>query len=44
MPERDGMSKIQGFVVQVPKAKPRERVKVKINQVGKKAAIGEIIK
>jgi predicted RNA-binding protein with TRAM domain len=43
-PNGDGMSKIQGFVIQVPKAKPRERVKVKINQVGKKTAIGEIIK
>jgi predicted RNA-binding protein with TRAM domain len=38
------MSIIQGYVIQVPKAKPRERVKVKINQVGKKAATGEIIK
>jgi predicted RNA-binding protein with TRAM domain len=43
-PNGDGMSIIQGYVIQVPKAKPRERVKVKINQVGKKAATGEIIK
>jgi Predicted RNA-binding protein, contains TRAM domain len=43
-PNGDGMSKIQGYVIQVPKAKPRDRVKVKINQVGDKVAIGEIIK
>ena len=43
-PNGDGMSKIQGYVIQVPKAKPRERVKIKINQVGEKAATGEIIK
>jgi predicted RNA-binding protein with TRAM domain len=42
-PSGDGMSKIQGFVITVPKAKPRERVKVKITQVGQKAAVGEII-
>jgi predicted RNA-binding protein with TRAM domain len=40
----DGMSKIQGYVIMVAKAKPRDRVKVKITQVGEKAAIGEIIK
>ncbi len=43
-PNGDGMSKIQGYVIQVPKAKPRERVKVKINYVGKKVATGEIVK
>ncbi len=42
-PNGDGMSKIQGYVIQVPKAKPRDRVKIKINQVGKKIAFGEII-
>ncbi len=42
-PNGDGMSKIQGYVIQVPNAKPRERVKIRINQVGKKIAIGEII-
>ena len=30
-PNGDGMSKIQGYVIKVPKAKPRDRVKVKIN-------------
>ena len=43
-PSGDGMSKIQGYIIMVPKAKPRERVKIKLTQVGKKAAIGEIIK
>jgi len=43
-PSGDGMSKIQGYIIMVPKAKPRDRVKIKITQVGKKAAIGEIIK
>jgi len=38
------MSKIQGYVIMVPKAKPRDRVKIKLIQVGDKAAIGEIIK
>jgi predicted RNA-binding protein with TRAM domain len=28
----------------VPKAKPRDRVRIKLTQVGEKAAIGEIIK
>jgi predicted RNA-binding protein with TRAM domain len=40
----DGTSIIQGYIIQVPKAKPRDRVTVKIVSVGKKAAIGEIIK
>ena len=43
-PNGDGMSKIQGYVIQVPKTKPRDRVKIKINHVGEKAATGEIIK
>lgn len=43
-PSGDGMSKIQGYIIVVPKAKPRERVKVKVTQVGEKAAVGEIIK
>jgi predicted RNA-binding protein with TRAM domain len=42
-PSGDGMSKIQGYVITVPKAKPRDLVKIKITQVGEKAAIGEII-
>ena len=42
-PSGDGMSKIRGYVIMVPKAKPRDHVKIKLTQVGEKAAIGEII-
>ena len=43
-PNGDGMSRIQGYIIQVPKAKPRECVKIRINQVGKKIAFGQIIR
>jgi predicted RNA-binding protein with TRAM domain len=43
-PSGDGMSKIRGYVIVVPKAKPRDCLKIRIKQVGEKAAIGEIIK
>ncbi len=43
-PNGDGRTKIQGYVITVPKAKPRDRVQIKVTQVGEKAAIGEIIK
>ena len=43
-PNGDGMSKIQGYIIMVPKAKPRDCVKIKVTQVGEKSAIGEIIK
>jgi predicted RNA-binding protein with TRAM domain len=43
-PSGDGMSKIQGYVITVPKGKPRDRVKVRVTYVGEKAAVGEIIK
>jgi predicted RNA-binding protein with TRAM domain len=42
-PSGDGMSKIQGYIIKVPKAKPRDLVRIKLVQVGDKAAIGEII-
>jgi predicted RNA-binding protein with TRAM domain len=42
-PSGDGISKIQGYIIMVPKAKPRDRVKIKVTQVGEKAAIGQII-
>ena len=42
-PSGDGKSKIQGYVIVVPKAKPRDRVKVRLTQVGEKSAVGEII-
>ena len=43
-PSGDGMSKIRGYTIIVPKTKPRDRVKIKLTQVGEKTAIGEIIK
>ena len=43
-PSGDGRTKIRDYVIIVPKAKPRERVKIKVTQVGEKEAIGEIIK
>jgi len=43
-PSGDGMSKIQGYKIVVPKAKPRDCVKIKITQIGEKTAFGEIIK
>ncbi len=43
-PSGDGMSIIQGYVIVVPKAKPRERVAIKVTEVGKKTAVGQIIK
>ncbi len=43
-PSGDGMSKIRGYTIIVPKTKPRDRVKIKVTQVGEKSAIGEISK
>jgi len=43
-PSGDGMSKIRGYAIIVPKAKPRDYVKIRVTQVGEKSAIGEIIK
>jgi predicted RNA-binding protein with TRAM domain len=42
-PSGDGMSKIQGLVIVVPKAKPGERVKITVTKVDKKTAVGKII-
>jgi 23S rRNA (uracil1939-C5)-methyltransferase len=42
-PNGDGTSKIQGFVIHVHGAKPRERVKVKISHIGDKTVTAEII-
>jgi predicted RNA-binding protein with TRAM domain len=43
-PNGDGRTKIQGYIIAVPKAKPLERVMIKVTQVGRKEGIGEIIK
>jgi predicted RNA-binding protein with TRAM domain len=42
-PSGDGMSKIRGYTIVVPKAKPRERVKIRVTHVGDKIATGQII-
>ncbi len=42
-PSGDGMSRIRGFVINVPNAKPRDRVKIRITRVGEKSADGNII-
>jgi predicted RNA-binding protein with TRAM domain len=39
----DGISKIQGFLIFVPRSKIGERVKVKILSVGEKFAVAERI-
>lgn len=42
-PSGDGMTRIQGYIINVPKAKPRERVKIKIINTGEKTANGKIV-
>jgi predicted RNA-binding protein with TRAM domain len=42
-PSGDGRSKIRGYTILVPKAKPRDCVKIRITQVDEKAAVGQII-
>jgi len=42
-PSGDGRLNIRGYIILVPKAKPRDFVKIKITQVGEKNAVGEII-
>jgi predicted RNA-binding protein with TRAM domain len=42
-PSGDGLSEIRGYTIVVPKAKPGERVNVRITSVGKKTATGEIL-
>ena len=42
-PSGDGTSEIRGYTIVVPKAKPGERVTIRITSVGKKTATGEKI-
>lgn len=42
-PNGDGMSKIRGCTIIVPKAKPRDCIMIRITQVGDKTAVGQII-
>ena len=43
-PKGEGISKVQGLVIYVPKAKPGDHVKIKITKLGKMAVVGELIK
>jgi predicted RNA-binding protein with TRAM domain len=43
-PKGEGMTKVQGYVIHVPNAKPKDHVKIKITRIGEKAANAEIVK
>jgi predicted RNA-binding protein with TRAM domain len=40
----EGIARIQGFVIFVANAKPRDHVKIRITRIGRRAANAEIIK
>ena len=40
----EGIARIQGFVIFVANAKPRDRVKIKITRIGRSVANAEIVK
>jgi len=40
----EGVARIQGFVIYVANAKPRDHVKIKITKIGVKNAKAEIVK
>jgi predicted RNA-binding protein with TRAM domain len=42
-PSGAGMTSIRGYTIVVPKAKPRECVKIRVTQVNEKTVTGEII-
>ncbi len=42
-PSGDGMSRIQGYEIHVPNAKPRDRVAIRVNKVDDKTVKGDII-
>ena len=43
-PSGDGRSLIRGYTIVVPKAKPRERVTVKVTKIDGKTVFAEIVK
>jgi predicted RNA-binding protein with TRAM domain len=43
-PQREGIAKIQGFVVRVADAKPGDHVKIKITKISTMTANAEIAK
>lgn len=42
-PSGDGISKIRGYVIIVPKAKPRDRLIIRVTEVREKIGTGKII-
>jgi predicted RNA-binding protein with TRAM domain len=42
-PSGDGISKIRGYVIIVPKAKPRDRLTIRVTEVREKIGTGKII-
>lgn len=40
----EGIARIQGFVILIPNAKPRDHVKIRITRIGHMTANAEIIK
>jgi predicted RNA-binding protein with TRAM domain len=42
-PNGDGRTSIRGYIITVPKAKPRESVKIRITSAGEESATGQII-
>jgi predicted RNA-binding protein with TRAM domain len=43
-PKNEGIDKVQGYVINIPNAKPGDHVKIKITKVGDKTANAEIVK
>ena len=42
-PSGDGISKIRGYVIVVPKAKPRDHLTIRVTEVNEKVCTGKII-
>ena len=42
-PSGDGISKIRGYVIVVPKTKPRDRKTIRVTEVNEKICTGKII-
>jgi len=40
----EGVARIEGFVIYVANAKPRDRVRIKITRIGVKNAFAELVK
>jgi len=43
-PPGEGIARIQGFVIFVPNAKPKDHVKIKITRTSQRFATAEIVK